>query len=103
MRDKPCQLAARYHNLWNSTHKVQHLDNNVDFYIYNEMIQKSIQSMLHVPPQMVEAYKPVVRFKAGRHHMYVQAKKDPNQQWFPTWYKLTEEEMGHIMADSDVD
>jgi hypothetical protein len=35
--------------------------------------------------------------------MYVQAKKDPNQEWFPTWYRLTEEEMGHIMEDWDDD
>jgi hypothetical protein len=31
--------------------------------------------------------------------MYVQAKKDPNKEWFPMRYRLTEEEMGHIMED----
>jgi hypothetical protein len=35
--------------------------------------------------------------------MYVQEKKDPNQEWFPTQYKLTEEEMGHIMEYWDDD
>jgi hypothetical protein len=33
--------------------------------------------------------------------MYVQVKKDPDQQWLPTQYRLTEEEMGNIMDDWD--
>jgi hypothetical protein len=33
--------------------------------------------------------------------MYVQAKKDLDQQWLPTQYRLTEDEMGHIMVDWD--
>jgi hypothetical protein len=35
--------------------------------------------------------------------MYVQAKKDPTQEWVPTWYRLTEEEMGQIMKYWDDD
>jgi hypothetical protein len=50
---------------------------------------------------VVKAYNAVVHFKEGIHHIYVQAKKDPNQQWLPTRYRLTEEEMGHIMEDLD--
>jgi hypothetical protein len=33
--------------------------------------------------------------------MYVQVKKDRDQQWFPTKYKLTEDVMGQIMVDWD--
>jgi hypothetical protein len=93
----PC-LAARYQNLWHTTHKVRQLENNVDFYIYKETIQKNIQSTPCIPPQVVEEYKPIARFKAGCHHMYVQA-RDSNQEWLPTLYRLTEEDMGHIMED----
>jgi len=28
----------------------------------------------------------------------MQAKKGPDQQWFPTQYRLTEERMSHIMV-----
>jgi hypothetical protein len=52
---------------------------------------------------VVEAYKLVVHFKVGCHYMYVQAKKDPNQEWLPTQNRLTKEEIGHIMEDWDVD
>jgi hypothetical protein len=42
-----------------------------------------------------------LHFKAGCHHIYVQAKKNPKHQWLPTQYKLMEEEMGHIMVNWD--
>jgi hypothetical protein len=77
------------------------MDNNVAFYIYKETIRESIERTSCIPPQVVDAYKTVVRFKVGRHHMYVQEKKDSDQQWFPTQYRLTEDDMGHIMVDWD--
>jgi hypothetical protein len=50
---------------------------------------------------VVEAYKVVACFKEGHYHMYIQAKKDLDQQWWPTQYRLMEEEMGNIMLDWD--
>jgi hypothetical protein len=61
--NKPC-LAARYANLWHIVHKERQLDNNIDFYIYKEVIRESIQKTPRILPQVVEAYKPVVQFKA---------------------------------------
>jgi hypothetical protein len=37
------------------------------------------------------------------HHMYVQAKKDPTCQWFPTSYRLTTEDMSLIVNDWEED
>jgi hypothetical protein len=77
------------------------MDTNVAFYIYKETIRDNIERTPCILPQVVEAYKEVAHFKAGHHHMYVQVKKDPDQQWLPTQYRLTEEEMGNIMDDWD--
>jgi hypothetical protein len=33
------------------------------------------------------------------HHMYVQDKKDPTQQWLPTTYRLTIEDVNLIIND----
>jgi hypothetical protein len=60
------------------------MDNNVSFYIYNETIRDNIERTLCIPPQVVNMYKALACFKAERHHMYVQAKKDLDQQWFLT-------------------
>jgi hypothetical protein len=75
------------------------MDINISFYIYKETIRDNIKKTPCIPPEVVEAYKAVTHFKAGHNHMYVQEKKDPYQQWIPTQYRLTEEEMGHIMVD----
>jgi hypothetical protein len=75
------------------------MDNNVTFNIYKENIREKIERTPHIPPQVIESYKVVVCFKEGRHHMYVQEKKDPDQQWKPTQYRVIEDEMGHIMVD----
>jgi hypothetical protein len=45
----------------------------------------------------VEAYKEIVPFKEGRHHMYIQAKRDPNEQWLMKRDSLTRDEVGQIM------
>jgi hypothetical protein len=71
------------------------------FYIYKEVIREIIHKTLRILSQVVEAYKAVARFKEGCHHMYIQAKKDTTQEWFPTKYRVTEEEMGHIIKDWD--
>jgi hypothetical protein len=44
----------------------------------------------------VEAYKGIAHFKAGRHHMYIQAKRDPDQQWLSRRYRLTKDEVGRL-------
>jgi hypothetical protein len=61
----------------------------------------NIERKPHIPPQVVETYKVVTFFKEGRHHMYVQEKNDPDQQWLPTQYRLTKDNMSHIMIDLD--
>jgi hypothetical protein len=38
-------------------------------------------------------------FKAGPHHMYIQAKRDPDQQWLLTSYRLTKQDVSLIVND----
>jgi hypothetical protein len=44
-----------------------------------------------------------VWFKADHHHLYIQEKKDPREEWLAMKYRITEEDMGLIMEDWDVD
>jgi hypothetical protein len=64
------------------------LVNNITFYVYKEIIWQSIQDTPCILPLVVEAYKEIAHFKARRHHIYIQAKRDPNQQWMMTRYRL---------------
>jgi len=47
----------------------------------------------------VEAYKDISHFKVGKLHPYIQAKRDLDQQWLTTRYRLTESEVGQIIED----
>jgi hypothetical protein len=80
-------------------HKERQLDNNIMFYVYKEVILTSIQNTLRILPHVVEAYKWIACFKSRRHHMYIQAKKDPEKQWLKCRYKLIEVDMGQIIED----
>ena len=71
-------LVERYANLWHISHKGRQQGNNIAFYIYKEVIRESIQKTPRILPHVVEEYKLVALFKAGFHHMYIQAKKDPS-------------------------
>jgi hypothetical protein len=41
--------------------------------------------------------------QSDMHHLYVQAKKDPARQWFPTSYQLTLEDVHLIINDWEDD
>jgi hypothetical protein len=48
----PC-LVARYVNLWHNAHKEIQLDNNITFYVYNNIIQQRIQDTPQILPYVV--------------------------------------------------
>jgi hypothetical protein len=73
------------------------------FFLYGERIRQSIQNAPHISPQLVEAYDPVMEFRADRHHMYIKSKKDPWEEWVQTKYKITEEDIQMVMQDWEPD
>jgi hypothetical protein len=90
-------LAAKYQNLWHMKNKARQLDNKIEFYLYKEMIRECIQDTPRIFPQLVGAYKPIARFMADHHHMYMQAKKYLREEWIKSNYKITEEDIHLIM------
>jgi hypothetical protein len=92
-------LEARYVSLWHTAHKNKQMYNNITFYIYKETIRQCIEDTSCILPQIVEAHKEIVCFKARMHHMYVQEKRDLDQQWFSTHYRLTEKDINLIVND----
>jgi hypothetical protein len=92
-------LARRYANLWHTMIKRRQNDTNATFYVYLENITHLVAHTSCISTETVETYKDITHFKVGMHHMYVQAKKDPTRQWFPTSYRLTIEDVCLIVND----
>jgi hypothetical protein len=50
---------------------------------------------------LVEVYTLIAWFREDQHHIYVQEKKDPREEWVQTKYKIMEEDIHLIMQDWD--
>jgi hypothetical protein len=52
-----------------------------------------------IPPEVVEEYKKIANFKASRHNMWIQEKRDPEKEWLQMRYCVTIEEVQWEMKD----
>jgi hypothetical protein len=92
-------MVERYATLWNTTIKRKQHDTNGTFYVYLENIRHLVARTPHISAERVETYKDITHFKEDMHHMYVQGKKDPTCQWFPTSYRLKTKDICLIVND----
>jgi hypothetical protein len=73
----------------------------MEFFLYDKRIQKCIKDTPRISPQLVEAYTLTVWFREDWHHIYIQVKKDPKEEWVQKKYKITEKCIHLIMQDWD--
>jgi hypothetical protein len=52
-----------------------------------------------IPPEVVEEYKMIENFKASRHNMWIQAKRDLEKEWLQMRYCVTTKEVQWEMKD----
>jgi hypothetical protein len=69
------------------------MDNNVEFFLYGEIIHHSIHNAPCMLPQLVEEYEPFMDFHVYRHHMYIKSRKDPQKEWVQMKYKIAREDI----------
>ena len=57
-----------------------------------------------VPPYVVSKYQQnILQFAIRPHSIYIQARRDPDQQWLPLPYKVTTEELDAIVQEWSVE
>jgi hypothetical protein len=69
------------------------MENNIELYLYKEMISQCIQDTPRILIQLVETYKPIVWFMEDRHHVYIQAYQDLREEWVKKNYRITKEDI----------
>jgi hypothetical protein len=52
-----------------------------------------------IPIEVDKENEGIVNFKASRHHIYIQAKRDPRKKWLEMRYYKTREEVEWIVKD----
>jgi hypothetical protein len=65
---------------------------------YNDL-QESIANTWRVTPEMVAQYQGIANFKVTRHAMWIQAWKDPDNQWLQLCYCIKEEDIEMAIKD----
>jgi hypothetical protein len=63
--------------------------NNDMLFQYLTGIQNNLADTWRISPETVQEYGHITNFRASRHNMWLQAKKDPTKEWLQLKYYVT--------------
>jgi hypothetical protein len=96
-------LAAKFSTLWYSSDMNKQWQSNVVFHTYYNQLKIAIQSEPRMTPNTLHRFRPLMKFNADRHFIYITARADEHKQQLQSYYKLTEEDLEEITKDWSVD
>jgi hypothetical protein len=62
-------------------------------------LQDTIANTWRITPEVVAHYQGIANFKATRHAMWIQARKDPDNQWLQLCYCIMEGDIQMAIKD----
>jgi len=74
-RTRKC-CETQYEQLWNTTVIREIKSKSNIFTKYMEEIQEKVPKTWRIPPEVVEEHKKISNFKASRHNMWIQERRD---------------------------
>jgi hypothetical protein len=92
-------LAARFSTLWYTNDMVKQWQSNVVFHAYYLQLKHAIESFPWMTPNTLHQYRPLVKFCADRHFIYITARRDESKEELQSYYKLTDEDMEEITKE----
>jgi hypothetical protein len=92
-------LAVRFTTLWYSSDMVKQWQSNAVFHTYYLQLKRAIESFPRMTPNTLHRFRPLVKFHADRHFIYITARGDENKEELQSYYKLTEEDMEEITKE----
>ena len=75
----------------------QKQDCAIHFWVYWEALQAMTIKVPHLPNTATSKYQRIIRFAVNPHSIYIQAHRDPDKQWLPMAYKITDAELEVIV------
>jgi hypothetical protein len=96
-------LAAKFSTLWYSSDMNKQWKSNVIFHTYYNQLKTTIQSEPRITPNTLHRFRPLMKFSADRHFIYITAHADEHKQQLQSYYKLTEEDLEEITKEWSVD
>jgi hypothetical protein len=96
-------LAAKFSTLWYSNDMNKQWKSNVIFHTYYNQLKLAIQSEPRMTPNTLHRFRPLIKFSADRHFIYLTARADEHKEQLQSYYKLTEEDLEEITKEWSVD
>jgi hypothetical protein len=73
-------LAAKFTTLWYSSDMGKQWKLNVVFHTYYLQLTRAIESFPHMMLNILERFRPIVKFHADRHFIYITACRDEHKE-----------------------
>jgi hypothetical protein len=96
-------LAVKFSTLWYSSDMNKQWQSNVVFHTYYNQLKTTIQSEPRITLNTLHWFRPLMKFSADRHFIYITARADEHKQQLQSYYKLMEEDLEEITKDWSVD
>jgi hypothetical protein len=97
---KPFELlSAKFSTLWYSSDMNKQWQSNAVFHTYYNQLKIAIQSELHMTPNTLHQFKPLMKFSAYRHFIYITTRADEHKKQLLSYYNLEEEHLEDITKD----
>jgi hypothetical protein len=92
-------LAAKFSTLWYSSDMNKQWQSNSMFHTYYNQLKVAIQSAPRITPNTLHHFRPLMKFNADRHFIYIIARGDEHKEQFLSYYKMTEEDLEEITKE----
>jgi hypothetical protein len=96
-------LAMKFSTLWYSNDMNKQWQSNVVFHSYYNQLKVAIQSTPCITPNTLYRFRPLMKFNADRHFLYITVCADEHKQQLQSYYRLTEEDLEEITKEWSVD
>jgi hypothetical protein len=96
-------LAVKFSTLWYSNNMNKQWQSNVVFHTYYTQLKLTIQSEPRMTPNTLHRFRPLMKFSADRHFIYIIACADEHKEQLQSYYKLIEEDLEEITKEWSID
>jgi hypothetical protein len=96
-------LVARFTTLWYTSDMAKQWKSNVVFHSHYLQLMHVIESFPRMTLNTLHTYRPLAKFCAYRHFIYIIVRRDKSKEELQSYYKLTEEDMEEITKEWSVE
>jgi hypothetical protein len=96
-------LAAKFTTLWYSSDMNKQWQSNIVFHTYYLQLKRAIEVEPRMTLNTLQRFRPLMKFCADRHFIYLTARADEHKEQLQSYYKLTEEDLEEITKDWSTD